>query len=89
MDADANTLSVSKLYTTEHATEAVTIIKNIHTFNICFNDHCTLLFYESGIESISFNIVRYSELMPMTLPTVSGLLMKHLTPVTNQLAAIL
>ena len=33
----------------------VTIVKNILTFNICFNDRCTLLFYKSGIESKSFN----------------------------------
>ena len=63
------------------------INNNIQTFNICFNDHCTLLFYKSGIESMSFNIDRYSKLTAMILQSVSGLLMKHLTPVTSQLAA--
>ena len=50
-----------QLYTTEHATEAVTIVKNIQTFNICFNDHCILLLYQYGIETNSFNIDRYSK----------------------------
>ena len=50
---------MSHQYTTEHATEDVTIVKHIQTFNICFNGRCTLLFYQSGIETSSSNIDRY------------------------------
>ena len=53
---------MSQLYTTEHATEAVTIVKNNKTLNICFNNRFTLSRYQSGIESSSFNIDRYSKL---------------------------
>ena len=45
----------------------VNIVKNIQTFNICFNDRCTLLFYKSVIESRSFNINRYSKLTSMII----------------------
>ena len=62
-----STARVNCMYTTEHATEAVTSVKNIQTFTICFNDRCTLLFYKSGIESCSFNIDRYSKLTAMIL----------------------
>ena len=51
----------------EHATEAVTIVKIIQTFNIRFNDRCTLLFHQSVIEYSSFNIDSYSKLKAMIL----------------------
>ena len=37
------------------------------TFNICFNNHCTLSVYQSGIESSSFNIDRYSKFAAIIL----------------------
>ena len=47
-----------------------------HSIRTCFKDRCTLLFYKSGIESLSFHINRYSELTAMTPKrydtTVSG-----------------
>ena len=46
----------NQLYTTEHATEAVTIVKTIQTLKIYFNNRCTLSLYQSGIEFSSFNI---------------------------------
>ena len=57
----------SQLYTTEHATEAVTIVKIIQTLNIRFNDRCTLLFHQSGIEYSSYNIDSYAKLKAMIL----------------------
>ena len=72
---------VNQLYRTEHETEAVTIVKNIQTFNICFNNRSTSSFYQSGIKSSSFNINRRSKLMAIIL------LMKRLSYTTSQLAA--
>ena len=53
------------LLATEHATEAVPIVQNIQTFIICYNDRCTLLFYQYGIETSSFNIDGYSKFTTM------------------------
>ena len=52
----------NQLYTTEHATKAVTIVKNM-----CFNNRYTLSLYKSGIKSSSFNIDRDSKLAVMTV----------------------
>ena len=45
------TEQVNCIQPSEHATEAVTIVKNIQTFYMRFNDPCTLLFYQSYIET--------------------------------------
>ena len=67
------------MYITEHATEVVTVVKNIQTFNTCFNDHCTLLFYQSRIDCHDTCIDCHDTRIDCHDTQVSGLLMKRLT----------
>ena len=62
-----STERVNRIQLMQQLYRTVTIVKNIQTFNRCFNDRCTLLFYKSGIESRSVNIDRYSKLTALIL----------------------